>query len=191
AIPPLAVAHRLRGAWQHRRAGAWPPPTRAVLFDRDGTLIEDVPYNGDPAAVVAFPGARRAVARLRDAGLRVAVVSNQSGLARGWLDVDQVDAVNARVDAALGPFDSWHYCPHGERDGCSCRKPAPGLVLDAAAALGVPPAGCVVIGDIGSDVAAAQAAGARAILVPTAATRQSEIDAAPVVAPDLDHAVDL
>jgi beta-phosphoglucomutase-like phosphatase (HAD superfamily) len=82
-------------------------------------------------------------------------------------------------------------CVHGEDDGCACRKPSPGLVLDAARRLGVRPEECVVIGDTGADVEAARNAGAHAILVPNAVTRPEEIDAAPLVAPDLAAAVDV
>jgi histidinol phosphatase-like enzyme len=103
---------------------------------------------------------------------------------------EQVRAVNARAEALLGPLGPWLWCPHGPDDGCDCRKPAPGLILQAAERLGVDPAGCVVIGDIGDDVEAARAAGARAILVPTSATRPEEIAAADEVAPDLAAAVD-
>ena len=163
----------------------------AVLLDRDGTLVVDAPYNGDPARVVPMPGARAALARLRAAGVPTAVVSNQSGIARGLLTRAQVDAVNARVEELLGPLGPVLVCPHGPRDGCACRKPAPGLVLEAAAALGVPPAGCVVIGDIGADVGAARAAGAAHVLVPTPVTLRGEVDDADVVAPDLLAAVSL
>jgi D-glycero-D-manno-heptose 1,7-bisphosphate phosphatase len=162
----------------------------AVLFDRDGTLVVDVPYNGDPAAVRPMPGAVEAVARVRAAGLPTAVVSNQSGIARGIVDADQVAAVNARVDALFGAFDAWCVCPHGPGDGCDCRKPRPGLVLEAARRLGVAPADVVVIGDIGADVAAADAAGARGILVPTPVTRAEEVTAAAEVASDLAAAVE-
>jgi histidinol-phosphate phosphatase family protein len=164
---------------------------RAVLFDRDGTLVADVPYNGDPERVVAMPGAREALGRLRAAGVPTAVVSNQSGVARGLLRVEQVEAVNRRVEELLGPLGPWMVCPHGPGDGCRCRKPGPGLVEAAAGALGVEPADCVVIGDIGADVEAARAAGARAVLVPTPVTRGEEVAAAPAVAPDLLAAVDL
>ena len=139
----------------------------AVLLDRDGTLVRDVPYNGDPAQVVAVPGAAQALARLRAAGVPLALVSNQSGVARGLLTMDQVQAVNRRLEELVGPLGPWLVCPHGPDDGCDCRKPAPGLVLAAAAALNVDPADCVVVGDIGADVDAARAAGARSILVPT------------------------
>ena len=166
-------------------------PPAAVLFDRDGTLVADVPYNGDPAKVVAMPGAREALARLRRAGVATAVASNQSGVAHGRLTPGQVEAVNRRVEELLGPLGPCLVCPHGPDDGCRCRKPAPGLVEAAAAALGVETGDCVVIGDIGADVAAARAAGARGVLVPTAATRPEEVAAAPEVAPDLTAAVDL
>lgn len=164
---------------------------KAVLFDRDGTLIEDVPYNGDPSLVRPMPDAAQVVARLRAAGIRCAVVSNQSGIARGLLTRSQVDAVNQRVDELLGPFDAWMVCPHGPGDGCRCRKPAPGMVLQACRELGVDPAEAAVIGDIGADMDAAAAAGARAVLVPTPVTRRAEIEAAALVAPDLTGALAL
>jgi len=162
-----------------------------VLLDRDGTLIRDVPYNGDPERVEAMPGAREALDRLRARGVKLGVVSNQSGVARGWITAEDVAAVNRRVEELLGPLGPWAVCPHGPEEGCACRKPAPGLVLEAAAALGVAPDCCVVVGDIGADVEAARAAGARAVLVPTPRTREEEVRAAPALAPDLPAAVDL
>ena len=190
-LPVAAVWHRSRGWWRHRAAAPWPTAPRAVLLDRDGTLVHDVPYNGDPAAVEPVPGAREAIDRLRATGLKVGVVTNQSGLARGLLTIDQVEAVNAEVEARLGPFGTWQVCPHGPDEGCACRKPRPGMVHSAARRLGVRPEECVVIGDIGADAEAARAAGARSVLVPTPVTRAEEVAAAPVVAPDLAGAVDI
>ncbi|WP_230688789.1 HAD-IIIA family hydrolase [Micromonospora sp. WMMC415] len=161
----------------------------AVLLDRDGTLVEDVPYNGDPEKVRPVSGARAALDALRAAGLRLAVVTNQSGLAKGLFDEAQMRAVHARVEELLGPFDAWLVCPHDDADGCGCRKPAPGLVHAAARELGTVPRRCVLVGDIGRDVTAALAAGAQAVLVPTPVTRPEEIDAAGWVAPDLPAAV--
>jgi histidinol-phosphate phosphatase family protein len=190
AIPPVAVYHRVRGVLRARRVRKRLRPA-AVLFDRDGTLVEDVPYNGDPARVALMPGAREAVDRLRAAGVKTAVVSNQSGVGRGLVTRAQVDAVNTRIEELLGPVGPWLVCPHAPGDGCECRKPAPGLVLRAARKLEVRPADCVVVGDIGADVDAGRAAGARAILVPTSRTKPDEVAAADVVAPDLAAAVDL
>jgi D-glycero-D-manno-heptose 1,7-bisphosphate phosphatase len=153
--------------------------------------VHDVPYNGDPDRVQPVPGAAEALRRLRSHGIATGIVSNQSGVARGRLTCDDVEAVSARVEELLGPFDTSQYCPHGIHDGCRCRKPAPGMVLDAAADVGVPASECAVVGDIGSDVTAALAAGARAILVPTPVTRREEVEAAPEVAGDLAEAVDL
>ena len=174
-------------------AGSAPPPAApaAVLLDRDGTLIHDLPYNGDPRKVVPMPGARRALARLRGAGVPLAVISNQSGVARGLLDADRVRAVNRRAERLLGPVGPWLFCPHGPGDGCACRKPEPGLVLAAAERLGVRPERCAVIGDIAADVQAAQACGAAAVLVPTGRTEDEDVRVAPLVAADLEAAVDL
>jgi histidinol-phosphate phosphatase family protein len=199
AIPAAATWHTLAGLARlpgllspaGRRAPG-PPSGRpaAVLFDRDGTLVRDVPYNGDPARVEPLPGVRAALDRLRDRGVPLAVISNQSGIARGRLTPAAVEAVNRRVEELLGPLGPWFICPHGPADGCGCRKPAPGLVLRAAEALGVTADRCAVVGDIGADVEAALAAGARPILVPTKRTRRAEVRAAPEVAPDLEGAVD-
>ncbi|MEU9206646.1 HAD family hydrolase [Streptomyces sp. NPDC048415] len=163
----------------------------AVLFDRDGTLVADVPYNGDPARVEPMPTAREAVDAVRARAIPVAVVSNQSGVARGLLTLRQVEAVRLRVEELLGPFDVWAVCPHGPDDGCGCRKPAPGLVVAACARLGVAAERTAVIGDIGSDMAAARAAGARGVLVPTPVTRPEETESAETTAPDLLAAVRL
>lgn len=199
AMPFVATFHRLAGLARRRRLLAdvdrapvpAPQPPQAVLLDRDGTLVVDVPYNGDPARVQLVPGARQALDRLRAAGVRTAVVSNQSGVGRGLLSIDDVHAVNRRVEELAGPLGPWFVCPHAPDDDCTCRKPRPGLVLEAAARLGVDPSRCAVVGDIGADIEAAEAAGARGVLVPTPVTRAEEIAAAAEVAPDLVSAVDL
>jgi histidinol-phosphate phosphatase family protein len=185
-IPPAAVLHRARGAWKFRSVApvrvkkqergptsprrsvsteAVEAATRAVLFDRDGTLIVDVPYLADAAAVQPVPGALEVVQDLRARDIRIGVVSNQSGVAKGLISNDQLAEVNARVDALLGPFDTWQLCPHDAGQGCDCRKPLPGMVLQAAQQLGVDVADCVLIGDAVTDAEAALAAGAQAVLV--------------------------
>nr|WP_157474645.1 HAD family hydrolase [Parafrankia sp. EUN1f] len=167
------------------RRAAVPARPEAVLFDRDGTLCRDVPYNGDPRRVVLMPAAAAALRQLRRDGIPTAVVSNQSGIGRGLLTWKAVHAVNARLAAMLGGPVAFHVCPHVPADECDCRKPAPGLLLTACRTLGVRPQRMVMIGDIGADMAAAAAVGARGVLVPTPATRPEEIAAAPEVAPDL------
>lgn len=162
----------------------------AVLFDRDGTLVEDVPYNGDPRLVRPMPGALDALRTLRARGVRTGVISNQSGVDRGLITIDDVHAVNARLNALLGPFDVLRFCPHGSDDGCRCRKPAPGMILDALAELGVSASRAAMVGDIASDIEAGAAAGVRTIMVPTRQTLAEEVLAAPECAPDLVTAVD-
>ncbi|WP_026924148.1 HAD-IIIA family hydrolase [Glycomyces arizonensis] len=189
-IPPAAIFWSAVGTLRHRPS----PRPDAVLFDRDDTLIADGPYLSDAEKVRPMPGAEIALRRLRAAQVPVGVVTNQSGVAKGLIAPEELEAVNRRVDALLGPFDVWKVCPHGAEDGCRCRKPAPGMVRSAAAKLGARPERCVMIGDTGADVAAALDAGARAILVPTSATRPSEIALArrrAAVAADLCEAVNL
>ena len=152
---------------------------RAVLFDRDGTLVVDVPYNGDPDLVRPMPGAKAVLDALRSDGIATGVVSNQSGIARGMITADDVARVNARVEELLGPFDVWEVCPHAEQDGCPCRKPAPGMVHSACRKLGVSESEAALIGDIG-------AAGAH-----LASDLAGEVADAPLVAQDLAGAVRL
>ena len=136
----------------------------AVFLDRDGTLIVDVGYPRDPARVEILPGA---VEALRDLAREHAlvVISNQSGIARGKITPEEAAAVHDRfvaVFAAEGvTFDGVYYCPHGPDEGCRCRKPAPGMLLDAARDLDLDLARSYVIGDKPSDLEAGIAAGCR------------------------------
>jgi HAD superfamily hydrolase (TIGR01662 family) len=190
-IPPLATWHWLRGVVRHVGVRPWRGLPDLVLFDRDGTLVHDFPYNGDPDWVRPVDGARDALDRLRARGVKVGVVSNQSGVARGIITAAQVDDCMRRLEELLGPFDTIQVCLHGPDDGCDCRKPAPGMVTAACAELGVDPARCVVIGDIGADVEAAASAGAVGMMVPTPVTRSAEIAATDWVLASLTGAVDV
>ena len=140
--------------------------TRAVLFDRDGTLVENVPYNADRGLVRCKATARQALRDCRSSGLLVGVVTNQSGIGRGWFSSDAAWEVAAEIECQLGKFDVWRMCEHAPWDSCNCRKPKPGLIVSAAKALGIRPDECVVIGDSLVDIEAARAGGARSILVP-------------------------
>lgn len=179
-------AHRARPG---RVDAAWSP--EMILFDRDGTLIVDVPANQDPDRVVPMPGARAAVRRAREEGLRVGVVTNQAAVGRGVVSREAMAAIHDRIEEIFGSFDTWQICPHTPEDSCACRKPQPGLVRAACRDTGLRAAACAVVGDVGSDVGAARAAGARSVLVPTTATRPAEIESAPVVAETIGRAVDL
>jgi D-glycero-D-manno-heptose 1,7-bisphosphate phosphatase len=143
----------------------------AVFLDRDGTIIEDKGFLGEPAGVAILPTVVDALALLRERGYALVVVSNQSGIARGYFGEDEVRAVNAEVDRRLlaggATIDGWYWCAHYD-SGCECRKPAPGMVERAAADLDLDVGGGrgAVVGDRGSDVALGHAVGIAGILVP-------------------------
>jgi D-glycero-D-manno-heptose 1,7-bisphosphate phosphatase len=151
-------------------------PAAAVFLDKDGTLLVDVPYNVDPRRMRLLPGVAEALGRLDRAGYELVVVSNQSGVARGLFPVEALDAVGARLqelfEIAGARMAGFYFCPHlpGGKDPryavtCDCRKPAPGLLLRAAAELGVDLAASWILGDILDDVEAGNRAGCRSILV--------------------------
>ncbi len=162
---------------------------RAILFDRDGTLIADRPPNDDVTAVSVMPSAPGAVALAREWDCRVGVVSNQPAIAHDRFDMAGFRAVNNLIQRRIGGVDAWFICPHAENANCDCRKPRPGLVLSAIRRFESDPQRTAVIGDIAADVEAAANAGALGILVPNGRTRAEEIEAAPIVAADLVHAV--
>lgn len=141
----------------------------AVFLDRDGTVIEDRHYLADPEGVALLPGAAEAVARLNRAGLPVILVTNQSGIGRGYFTEASFAAVQARLEAHLAArgarIDGVYHCPHGPEEGCECRKPSPGLFLRAAREHGLDLARSFLVGDRVRDVSPALALGATGILV--------------------------
>ena len=144
---------------------------QAAILDRDGTIIADRDYISDPAEVALLPNAAPGLRRLAALGLRLVVVTNQSGIGRGCFDESQLAAVNNRMeellrDEGIEIAGIWH-CPHRPDDGCSCRKPNAGLVDRAAQALGFDPGRAVVIGDKASDIELGKRIGAATILVRT------------------------
>jgi len=152
--------------------------TPAVFIDRDGTLNEDVGYLNRIDRLVLFPWSGDAVRLLGRAGFKVVVVTNQAGVARGYLDeafVGETHRVLAeRLAAAGGRVDGFYYCPHHPdapagpyRRDCEWRKPKPGMLMRAAADLSIDLGRSVVVGDRWHDVEAGRAAGARAVLVKT------------------------
>jgi len=149
------------------------PAARLVLIDRDGVINRDsTQYIRSVEEWQPLPGSLEAIAELTRAGFAVAVVTNQSGVGRGFLTEATLGAIHAAmraaVEAAGGRIAGIFYCPHRPDEGCDCRKPRPGLLYRAADALGLAVAGAPFVGDKASDVEAARAAGARPILVGTA-----------------------
>lgn len=144
---------------------------RFVLLDRDGTIIFDKHYLSDPDEVQLLPGAAQGLRRMRELGFGIIVVSNQSGVGRGYFDLDSVAAVTARLRELLRvegvELDGAYFCPHAPEENCDCRKPAPGMLLRAAEEHGFDPAACVVVGDKACDVKLGKNAGAKAVLVAT------------------------
>jgi D-glycero-D-manno-heptose 1,7-bisphosphate phosphatase len=144
-------------------------PRRAVFFDRDGTLMEDVHYCGDPAEVRVYDGVTEALDRLRSAGFLVVMVSNQSGIGRGLITEAQYQAVQAELLRQIGAWriDASYYCPDAPDVPSVRRKPAPGMVLEAAADLGIDLGLSFLIGDKNVDVECGRRAGVRTIQVRT------------------------
>jgi histidinol-phosphate phosphatase family protein len=165
-----------------------------VFLDRDGTLIEDVGYPRDPASVRLLTGAPAALRRFRDRGLRLVVVSNQSGIGRGLITQEEADAVHARfvelLDGEGVQLDDVRYCPHAPDEGCACRKPAPTLMLDAATQLGLDLEDSFAIGDQPRDLESARAAGCRT-LVFLGADQDAGLDASVRLARDWHEAQDI
>ena len=170
-----------------------PPEGRSswkmLLVDRDGLLIENHPYLADPSEVIVIQGVFEALSDARKAGLRIAVITNQSGIGRGLVSWNEVHAVNQQIDDLLGPFDSWCICPHLPDGNCECRKPLPGMIVKAAAMLGIPISSCLMAGDRFSDIQAAQRAGVDNALIPSNDTPDLEIALAPRVFPSLGNLV--
>lgn len=166
---------------------------RAIFLDKDGTLIDDVPYNVDPALIRLSWNAGPALQLLQEAGYRLIVVTNQSGVARGLFTEAALEAVHARLIELLAQYgvqlDGFYYCPH-HPDGavnryaiaCTCRKPMPGLLMRAASEHGIDLTQSWMIGDILNDVEAGHRAGCRSLLVDNG--NETEWDQGPLRTPE-------
>ncbi len=157
-------------------SGASGSGRRVVFVDKDGTLIEDLPYNVAPERVRFAPGSRAAGRLLGTAGLPLVIVTNQSGVARGYFTMAELERLGAHlageIEALGGTLLGFYACPHLPEGSvpafaapCECRKPLPGLIRRAEAELGLDASASWFVGDTWMDVAAGQAAGCRSILV--------------------------
>jgi D-glycero-D-manno-heptose 1,7-bisphosphate phosphatase len=151
---------------------------RYVALDRDGVIIIEKEYLSDPGGVEIEAGAIEGMRRMHELGLGLVVVTNQSGVGRGYYDLAAVDRVHRRMLDLLGPAGGWiegiYVCPHSPEQSCDCRKPKTGLLQRAASELGFDPAESFVIGDKASDVEMGRNAGAVSILVRTGYGREHE-----------------
>lgn len=143
---------------------------RAVFLDRDGTLNVDSPdYVKSADELHVLPEAGPALARLRRAGFLLVVISNQSAIARGLTTAAELARMHETLSRALaaagGALDDILFCPHGPNDACACRKPAPGMILEACARHGIDPARSFMVGDKETDVEAGRRAGCRTVLL--------------------------
>jgi heptosyltransferase-2 len=189
-----------------RRASAGAGPSAlplegvTVFLDRDGTTNRDTGYIKTTDELQIFPGAVEAVARLKQAGAKVVMVTNQSGVGRGLFSIETLAAIHARLrsvfEAGGAPFDGLYYCPHHPDDGCGCRKPGTVMVERAVADLGLDLSRAYVVGDQRRDIDLARRIGAKGVLMltgPTSAQALEELrreGAAPdYVANDLGQAV--
>jgi D,D-heptose 1,7-bisphosphate phosphatase len=151
---------------------------RAVFMDRDGTINEEVGYLSKLNQLKIFSSTFEAIRIINESGMKAVVITNQSGVARGFFDEDFVNAVHARISEMLqkkGAFiDRFYYCPHHPTEGsgvykidCGCRKPEPGMFLKAAEEMDINLASSYMIGDMPKDIQAARSAGVKGILVQT------------------------
>jgi D-glycero-D-manno-heptose 1,7-bisphosphate phosphatase len=165
----------------------------AVFVDRDGTIMHDADYCSRSDQVRVFDGAAAALRRLKDAGYKIIVITNQSGLGRGFFTEQDYRAVEAEVRRQLGNglIDATYFCPDVPGQPSQCRKPAPGMVLQAAREQDVDLSRSFLIGDKEIDAECARNAGVRAIRVRTGFDKATDGSRAEWVAEDLPAAAEI
>jgi len=162
----------------------------AVFIDRDGTLMEEAHYCGDPAMVKVIPGVPEALRSLKSAGFRLVIITNQSGIGRGYYTIADYDAVQMRLLELLGPdlIEATYFCPEPPEAASPRRKPSPGMVMEAARDIGLDLARSWFVGDKAVDVQCGLAAGTRPILVQTGYGKEADATGAEFVAKDFASA---
>lgn len=165
----------------------------AVFVDRDGTIMEDCDYCSDPKDVKIFPGVQEALLCLKSKGFKLIIITNQSGIGRGLMTVEQYRAVEAEVVRQVGGdlIDATYFCPDVPGQNSSCRKPAPGMILQAEREHGIDLLRAFFIGDKEIDVECGRNAGVRTIRVQTGFQRDMKASAADWVTKDLAAAVEI
>jgi D-glycero-D-manno-heptose 1,7-bisphosphate phosphatase len=165
---------------------------KVVILDRDGTMVIDRGYLSDPAGLEFEPGAAEGLKWLYSHGYRLVVITNQSGVGRGFFTLERLEAMNARlnimVEEAGAKLEGIYYCPHAPNDGCDCRKPALGLLIRAASDLGFDPASAIMIGDKESDIEFGRRAGATTVLIAADASAADVRTQPDIIAPNLMEA---
>ena len=154
---------------------------KLVLLDRDGVLNADRPdYVKNASEFRMLPGAAEAVAKLSKRGFHVAVVSNQAGVGKMLISEESLWQISSllelAVESAGGAIERFYYCKHTPEDNCNCRKPRPGLILQACKDMGVKPSDCYFVGDAERDVLAARSSGCKSVLVLTGFTRREDVE---------------
>lgn len=154
----------------------------AVFLDRDGTILNERGYLSDPKKMFFYPGVYRALANLRKAGFKLVVITNQSGVGRGYFTLATLKKINQKFSRLLSArgakIDGIYYCPHRPDAGCACRKPRPKLVKQAARELNLDIRRSFVVGDQLRDIQLAKNTGAKGILVLTGGGRSARLKAA-------------
>ncbi len=148
---------------------ASPSTNKVVVLDRDGTIVVDRGYLGDPAALEFLPGAAEGLRWFHENGFKLVVITNQPGIGRGMFSADQLHEVHDKLRemmSAIGaPVAQIYHCPHLPRAHCDCRKPGIGLLLRAASELNFDPSDAIVIGNKSSDVEMGYRVGAKTVLI--------------------------
>lgn len=156
----------------------------AIFFDRDGTLCRDIPYCSCPEDLVLMPDAVQAIRTANSQGCKAVVITNQSGIARGYFSIQDLEKIHQKLLGLLAQegvhLDGIYCCPHHPDEYCQCRKPKPGLFLRAAAELHIDLSSSYMIGDSLKDIQAGKNAGCRTILV------RMKVPATPVTIPDYE-----
>jgi D-glycero-D-manno-heptose 1,7-bisphosphate phosphatase len=165
----------------------------AVFFDRDGTIMHDAVYCSDPKQVQVFEDVPAALRRLKAKGYKLIIITNQSGIGRGFFTVDQYHAVEAELRRQLGDdlIDATYFCPDIPEKPSQCRKPAPGMILEAAREHHIDLARSFFIGDKETDAECGRNAGVRTIRVRTGFDKRTDGSCADWVTQDFKHAADI